>query len=464
MNTASRDDLGDYMDGLEIRFEGRREVSAPLTWPQRRTWRGSLLKYRLVHLQPLPGPTPLRDVCETLRWAYEEFEVLRTVFPVDSDGEPFQLVTRSGAAEVRVIEATTSSLEEELLSAERRFQTERHDVTTDLAVIFALVMCDDSVTHIFILGSHVALDFHGFAALQRAMMKRLATEVDGLAPAAMQPVDRARFEQSAVARKRSDRALAYWRKVIESLPVDNFSEGAGIMDSAALRTAVTILSDRYKVGTAAVYMAVVAIVMGSLTDRSSCSFLIPVSNRAADDLHEFVGELVQNGAGVVDSLDGTFDDVVASVRRMTMLAYRYSHYDEQDLQRILIDIDEGTDHKRAFDVAFNDMRVSTTDDVAPADAAGLPELMGGTTVWSGDYFYQGASRFLSIALKCAPADIISVTVNGFHFQGVSARQILLAIEALAVRAAAETPEVLRAPLRFSRDEIGGGRPQSDRGV
>ncbi|MEU0173852.1 condensation domain-containing protein [Streptomyces massasporeus] len=434
---------------MTIRFEGERDAIAPLTWAQRRTWRGSRLKYRpFVHVQPVPPGKSLHEVSNAVKWVLEEFESLRTVFPLGADGDPYQKVEKVGSLEIFKIPAGESSVEADIQSAIGHLKRERFDVTTEFGALFAVVTRVDVPTHLVCLVSHLAVDDHGCKALGVALEGHFSGECDRTSAPSMQPVDRAQLEQSPKWQEQSARSLGYWKSVLETLP-----QGGGrsaVMDSCALRAAVSVISKKCARSTSAVYVAAMSVVAGALIGRCKSSFLLPASNRLTPEERSFVGELVQFAPGVLESLNMPFQVIVNDAWKASLKGYRYSRYDEQALHMMLTDLDEGRECKRAFDFAFNDMRKSTEGEVYCGTVESIHDLAKQTKIELREHVYQGGARFLSFALRGDGNEILSVAVHDSYFPEFPVRRILLAIEALVLGAAAGDSEPLESPMQFTR--------------
>ncbi|MEU0028413.1 condensation domain-containing protein [Streptomyces sp. NPDC006335] len=439
------------MDEIAISFEGRRDAVAALTWPQRRTWRGSRLKYRpFVYAQKLPSGKTLSEVCATIKWAYEEFESLRTVFPLRADGEPYQKVEKAGSVKVPIIKAEESTIGVSIQDAISHFKRERFDTEAEFGVLFAVLVCADVPTHIICRCSHLAVDAHGCRALSAALDAHLSGKHDQSSTPPMQPIERAQLEQSENGQQKSARALEYWREVLEKFPQDDITSRSAAMVSPALGTAVSIISKKYGVSTSAVYLAAVSVVAGALIGRNKCSFLLAASNRFSAEERAFVGELVQSAPGILDSLDMPFNALLPGAWQASVRGYRFSHYDEQALLQLLDDLDENSERKRVFDFAFNDMRSSRKGENHKTLTDNLRDAMSLTQVEQRENLYEGPARFLSVALR-EDSRTISLVVHDLYFPEFPAHRILLAIEALVVGAAMEDAEPLEHPMRFTRN-------------
>lgn len=441
------------MEKVTIRFEGNRGAIAPLTWAQRRTWRGSRLKYRsYVHAQSVPPGKSIEEVGNAARWAFEEFESLRTVFPVGADGNPYQKVEKVGSAEILKI-PTGEPAETDIQDAIHRLKWERFDIATEFGALFAIATRADVPTHLICLVSHLAVDGQGFKALGAALGGYLSGERDRPSVPRLQPVDRAQLERSTRWQEKSARSLEHWKSVLEKLPHDG--DRSAVMDSCALRAAVSVISKKYVTSTSAIYLAAVSVVTGALIGRSKASFLLPASNRLNQEERSFVGELVQFAPGLLESLDMPFEAVTLDAWKASLKGYRASCYDEQALQSMITDLDEGRECKRAFDLSFNDTRNSTEGETYRGATDEIRDLTKQTNIESREYAYQGGSRFLSFALRSAGNDILSITVHDSYFPEFPTRQILLAIEALVVGVAVGDAEPLNHPLRFTKAWLSG---------
>ncbi|MEU9469010.1 hypothetical protein AB0D78_20600 [Streptomyces avermitilis] len=241
-------------------------------------------------------------------------------------------------------------------------------------------------------------------------------------------MDRVQLEQSSKWQEQSARSLGYWKSVLEALPQDGGR--SAVMDSCALRAAVSVISKKCARSTSAVYLAAMSVVAGALIGRGKSSFLLPASNRFTLEERSFVGELVQFAPGVLESLNMPFEAIVNDAWKASLKGYTYSRYDEQALQMMLTDLDEGRECKRAFDFAFNDMRKSTEGEAYCGAVESIHDLAKQTKIELREHVYQGGARFLSFALRGDGNGILSVAVHDSYFPEFPVRRILLAIEAL----------------------------------
>lgn len=448
------------MDKMTIHFEGDRDAIAPLTWAQQRTWRGSHLKYRsFVHVQAVPSGRGVREVGNAVKWAFEEFEALRTLFPLGVDGQPCQKVKRIGSADVFIISAGESTVESDVQSAIRRLKEERFDVTAEFGALFAIVTCADAPTHLICLVSHLAIDGHGCRELGAALGAYFSGEYGRPPVPRMHPVDRAQLEQSTKWQEKSARSLDYWKSVLEKLP----QEGArsAVMDSYAMRAAVSVISKNYSTSTSVVYLAAISVVSGALIGRETSSFLLPSPNRLNSEERSFIGELVQFAPGVLESLGMPFEVIVNDAWKESIKGYRFSRYDERALQLMLTDLDEGKECKRAFDLSFNDTRNSAEGEIYDGTAEKIQDFVKQTKIELREHVYQGGSRFLSFGLRDDGSQMLSVAVHDSYFPDFPIQRILLAVEALTVGVALGDTEPLQNPMRFARAYLASGNTTAD---
>ncbi|WOX17106.1 condensation domain-containing protein [Streptomyces sp. N50] len=445
---------------MTIHFEGDRDAIAPLTWAQQRTWRGSHLKYRsFVHVQAVPPGRGVREVGNVAKWAFEEFEALRTLFPLGVDGQPCQKVKRIGSADIFIIPAGESTVESDIQSAIRRLKEERFDVTAEFGALFAIVTCADAPTHLICLVSHLAIDGHGCRELGAALGAYFSGEYGRPPVPRMHPVDRAQLEQSTKWQEKSARSLDYWKSVLEKLPQDGAR--SAVMDSYAMRAAVSVISRNYSTSTSVVYLAAISVVSGALIGRETSSFLLPSPNRLNSEERSFIGELVQFAPGVLESLGMPFEVIVNDAWKESIKGYRFSRYDERALQLMLTDLDEGKECKRAFDLSFNDTRNSAEGEIYDGAAEKIQDFVKQTKIELREHVYQGGSRFLSFGLRDDGSQLLSVAVHDSYFPDFPIQRILLAVEALAVGVALGDTEPLQNPMRFARAYLASENTTAD---
>jgi len=259
---------------LPINVEGRRSASGAVPWVQRRTWRGARLKDRLCRVQPVPSGSGVDDVCAAIKWAYEEFESLRTTFPIGENGELYQRVEAHSSADILLVESNAASIETDIDDSVHSFMSDRHDPATDLPVIFAIVTVADTPTHIITAASHLALDVLGFVALGSYLSEYLANgRPSHPAGSSLQSIEQARFEQSASGKVKSRVALGYWKEMLEKCPIEDELNRSAVMDSPG-RTARRLddLQELWRRYTLC-FRAGAAVVAGALIRRETCSLV-----------------------------------------------------------------------------------------------------------------------------------------------------------------------------------------------
>jgi hypothetical protein len=432
---------------ITISLEGLRDASAPLTWPQRRTWRGSRLKLRLSRVMPLAEGVTLDKVCDALKWAYQEFEALRTTFPTGENGAPCQKVEARGEIDISILESSEKCLEGDVDAVVQEVRRELHDPAVDPPVLFTVMTVGERPVHLVTAASHLALDALGFRVLRDALNDYLLLgEWKRLKGPVLQPIDRARYEQSPTGQERNSGALAYWQKVLAACPHRDELSRAATMDSPAIRMAAAILARRRRVTTSSVYLAAVAVATGALTRRTTASFRAAASNRRDARERYCVGELVQYMPGLVEGLEAPFTDIIKGAWEASIRGYRFSHYDEEALQEILRELD-GVE----LDFAYNDSR-SSGQDVATEDLDDDLDRADATRIEPVQGAFRADSRFLTAVLrdragKRGPE--LGVIVHDAYFLDIPVERVLLALEALIVGAARGELGPTECPLQFT---------------
>ncbi|MDH6492278.1 condensation domain-containing protein [Streptomyces sp. SAI-127] len=440
------------MRKVPITLEGHRDASAPLTWPQRRTWRGSRLKHRLCRVIPLPAGVTLDQVRGALQWAYQEFEALRTTFPTDADGVPCQKVEARGEIDISVLESGEDCVEADVDAVAQVFRRELHDPAVDPPVLFAVVVVGERPAYLVTAASHLALDALGFRVLRNALNDYLLLGAwKRPKGSSLQPIDRARYEQSPTGQEKNSVALAYWQKVLAACPHRDELSRAATMDSPAVRAAVAVLAKQRKVSTSIVYLAAVAVITGALTRRSAASFRAAASNRRDARERYCVGELVQFMPGLIEELDAPFTEIIKGAWEASIRGFRFSHYDEEALQEIFRELD-GVE----LDFAYNDSRSAGQD--SPVENSGDDlNCMDATRIEPVRGAFRTDSRFLSVIVRDGAGKegaVLGVVVHDAYFLEIRVEQVLLALEALIVGAARGEAEPAEHPLRFTRAFLG----------
>jgi amino acid adenylation domain-containing protein len=450
----------------------------PLSFAQRRLWfvaelEGSNPAYHLPLVLHLAGAVDPAALAAALRDVVVRHEVLRTVYPVSRDGEPYQRILRPDEADLedgwtlQVRDLVPGDLDDAVAQA----TDEAFDLKARLPLRARLHRLGPD-EHVFVLIlHHIACDGWSLAPLGADLSTAYQARAAGRAPEFAQlPVQYADFAlwQRELLGAEGDpesllaRQLEYWRAALAGVPEDlelPFDRPRSMMPSrrghtvplavpAQTHAALLRVAQQHGV----TMFMVLQTCVGVLLSRLGAGLDIPVGSAVAgrgDELLDgLVGFFVNTLVIRVDLSDGpTFADVLARVREADLDAFAHQDVpfeklvehlapartlDRQPLFQVLLTLQnarggvlslpgvgvagasgpQGDSHAR-FDLEFNLAEHHAPD--------GTPAGIRGTVVASADLFAAAtvresfAARLLRVLealAEDASADVASVDVWG----------------------------------------------------
>ncbi|ALE76903.1 hypothetical protein FRP1_29550 (plasmid) [Pseudonocardia sp. EC080625-04] len=347
-----------------VRFVGETVAIAPMTWSQFGMW-DAIKKFRpydtylnVSFRVKVPDGRTLDEVMTAVRDMVVRHEGLRTLYYDSPNGTATQEVVGAGEVEVRFeypTETTAGSLDEMVMHlADRSF-----DVASELPCRFAVVHVEGRPCWLLAVVSHLSIDGLARNRLVEEFTAQLAGDDhrDGEREV-LTPVERALSETSPDGVRKNDRAIARWRRFVETNEVTNFSRQLhgereprwlrAVMFSPALGFAFDRVAARNNVTSPAVYVALSAVMVSTLSERSTTVLRCMVSNRYTDAEKRYIGNLSQACAFDVEVAGSDFDTIVqramsASIRGYSMGCYRVDEMEQ------LVD-------PSLFDAMHNDFR------------------------------------------------------------------------------------------------------------
>ncbi|MEV4806268.1 condensation domain-containing protein [Nonomuraea sp. NPDC049421] len=439
------------MATASVRFSGTRDGEAPLTWGQRLMWRA-------VHLMgpsqsflncpwvlPVHGRRDLPTVLNALRRMLERHESLRTTFTDTPDG-PVQRVARTGELTVELVR---SGPEGPLGTAARiadELGTTVFEHGADLPLRCVIVLADGRPRALAFAFSHLAVDFQALSLLSaewRALLRG-----DTLPAPPWQPMEQAALEREEPFLARSRRSIRYWRKVLETVPLEVFDHPPGEpeeprfievgMESVALAAAAVRLAERLTISTTSVLIAACATVLAVTSGRPRAVMQLVHSNRRDPRTRPLVATVGQDALLVLD-LPGTgFTDTCLAAHHSALMAYRNAHYDPFEMRAMREEIGRIRGGEPDLDAFFNDRRGDGTwpnlprvtgEDLTPLTAKTRTYV---TNAWPGVRF----KAFFT--LGTAPdTGQLSLIIDTAYLTRQTATAMLRAVETLVVRTCTE---------------------------
>lgn len=363
-----------------VRVSGLDEGSAELTWGQRFVWEivRSLepvnhylnLGFR-VHL---PTDVTSEQVLEALETLVRRHDTLRTRFPLGSDGEPRQWCDSSGELPVEICETEPGNVRRLAEQEEQRLWRQSFRNEDEWPLRTSLVVARGRPRQIVFVFSHLAVDGWGCVVFRREFLELLRGARTEPTLAGWQPRQRAAFEASAQGRKANDLALAYWRRMLESMPQSTFPTlreagerplfpGVGL-HSTALAAAAQAVAARHRVGPAAVLLGVLSTLLGIRTGTEAVPLVLATGNRFTSVDVGSVGTFYQIAPMAVRLDPGSLAGTIRNAHRASTLASLRGQCDPRDVARL----QETVRHQRGVDIDLS----STVNVVPEPGGAALP--------------------------------------------------------------------------------------------
>jgi hypothetical protein len=322
---------------------------ADLCWGQRYTWlRHHQLpaearhEAHIVLKLPVPAGAPLIGTRTTLNYLVRRHEALRTTYPLDGRGMPYQRVHPPRGLPLITVDIEAKDAESPAEVIERLSSTP-FDLATEWPVRACLLVAGGRPVTIVLVLNHIAFDAWTVDRLEQELVAFGAANGAGrqltLPPVRYQPVDLAQYEASSAARTEAEPALAYWREEIRQLPSDCFGSrraAAGAASSATLTspdllTAGRRIAAEYQVWPSAVHLTAYAMLTAAYAGTDQVSTLAFTGNRNAGSYPDVMTCMFSPLLMRLDCpTDATFADLlaVAAGRFEQGQQHSYLPYDE----------------------------------------------------------------------------------------------------------------------------------------
>ncbi|PWK36083.1 condensation domain-containing protein [Actinoplanes xinjiangensis] len=372
----------------QIVATGERSGDAPATWGQRYMWDiVQALAPADEHLNvpivvPVPSGHTLDEVLAAIEVMIAAHESFRTRYAVE-DGRLRQWFAGSEPIPVTLYRSTEVDLRAAASALAKRIAGQRFALDTDLPTRAAVLLHNDVPAAVVLVISHIVADGWAISMIAPTLRRILREGRGGTGPAPVQLVEQAAYEQSEAGARQNQRALAYWRRMLEQFPA--VYPGDGERPAAAPRywqgalrtprgfTAARQLAEAAQVSVPTVLLTAFCQVLGTTTGLSQVPLIIRASNRMRPETTDVIGHFSEAVPILIDVTGKNFTQVLRHAHVRALSAYRYGHHyppDVIDLQRAIA-AERGTDV--AMRVALNNPYVAPRGafEVAPEhDPAG----------------------------------------------------------------------------------------------
>jgi hypothetical protein len=356
-------------DQLLVDFEGSGNGVGELSWGQRGIWQ--TIKHEgesvtMGGISPLAAHLNVQDVATVLRFCLSRHQALRTRLRFENDATVRQVVFDSGDIALNVVEAGEADPYQVALAVQQDYQSRDFDFVEELPVRMAVIRSGSVLSYAAMVYLHLSLDALG----PRALLADLATmdPVTGAAAqpvTAMQPLDRARWQQTPAARRQCEGSLRHLERVLRTVPIQRFPGPVADHEpsyptigfrSPATRLAVRSVSARLRMDTSPVLLALFAIAVARLTGSNPFVTMLAVGNRFRPGLADSVSVVAQVSPCMVDLADISLDEAIGRTRCAAVSAYKYAYY--YPPQRVALIEQVARDRGAKVDLScfFNDRR------------------------------------------------------------------------------------------------------------
>ncbi|PDP86502.1 hypothetical protein CQJ94_16765 [Glycomyces fuscus] len=449
-----KDDAMAILRTERLDVQGCRSGHGPATLGQRSIWTDiefmmpdTSFYNSVVPVEIAPG-VELETVFAGLRTLVERHGALRSFFFRGADGELVQQMMAEGEVVVELCEAVSgrdSDLYSLVTDLETRIKEHCFDHVEQWPIRVGIGVLDGMPRVILMSVSHIAADFPSL----RILASELHMIVHGgdVKPPPLQPLDFAQWERSPEGRRVQDRALRYWRRNLESMPPKLLTETDRTVEqpryptvwlrSKAVALAATALGTRCRVGSSAVLLAAIALLLGHAAGEKRVTMVLIAGNRTRSTLRHYVGNLAQDVPADIDITGKDFAAVARSAWSSSMKAYRNAHCDRAETARLResVAMERGTDLELGY--FFNDLRPTESQNFkgdAPTFAL-VRAAMSGTTTGVG----TGAERdnllvFLDVTDAGEEGIQLTLKADSRRLGSSEMARFLLRFEALLVAA------------------------------
>lgn len=349
---------------VDVAFSAPDAGVAEMTWGQFDMWRSMVGQNSWLPLggsKRLEPGTRVEDVAEELRYLITRFPTLRTRLRFDAGDRPVQQLFGSGQIALELFEADDAEATERLAEAvETHYRSEPFHFAEDWPLRMAVVLGGGVPAHMVVIMGHLALDASGAQVMLREVAQRRTGPANG-----QQPLEQARWQNSAAGQRHNAAALRYWETLIRSVPPRRVGE-LGVarqpvrwcarFTSPALRLGVRAVAARVGADTSVVLLAVYAVALARITGVNPVVTRPLVSNRFRPGLAEVACTVVQGGIIALDVADATVDEAVRRAQKTVMTAYKYAYYDPEHLDTMIARVTEELPAGFEIRCFFNDRR------------------------------------------------------------------------------------------------------------
>jgi Condensation domain len=436
-------------DRILVPFEGEGSGAGELSWGQQEIWTAMRQQHSSLNngaVTALTEGTSVEDVAAELRFIMGRHQSLRTRLRFRGDGRPEQVVAASGEIPLEIVEAGGADPAAAAAAVHDRYKEKDFDYSGEWPVRMAVVTRRGVPTHSVVMYCHISGDGFSVLPLRASLAQRASGGGPAKAPAAMDPLEQARWQHGPAGRRQSDMAMRHWRRLLRAAPAHRFRGSCdrrtprhwqAQYSSAALLLAVRAICARTKADASQVLLTAFAVSLARVTGINPVLTQVVVSNRFRPGLADTVSPVNQTGLCLIDVAGVSFDQAVARTWQATVGAYKSAYYDPGQRAAVIAEVSRERGEDIDVSCFFNDRRLMTRHEVA-GPAAAEDEVRAALPLSTMDWGYRTDrpnERFF-LHVNDAPGRMAYEACFDTHFMSpADAEACVRAVEATAVQAA-----------------------------
>jgi len=454
------------VDQQSIAFSTGRAGEGPLIWAQLAIW--DVFRWlppddttlNLLATCPVPAGRELPTVLDALRRLVERHDSLHTVY-VDTPDGPRQRVVPEGEVPLRLYDLDDLGdvgLEEAAGDIGEALRRPWFDIGADLPLRAAVLLRAGEPLLVLLAASHMAVDGSSLDIVRGDLANLLADPPVVLEPG-QQPLERGEYERSDLGRRREAKALAFWARQLDTLPISMIERVRGdgppnldwgLIQSPALALAANSLAARHGIPPATALLGGTTLQLAAYTGEDDAALRMIVSTRFRQASRGVVAAFNENALFRLECPPDlrrteTVEQLLRRCADAALAAYLHCEYDPRALEALFADLGRRRGVTPDGYCFFNDTRFGARDTPPPAAvpdeelAERVADLLPATKLRSPviDRLPKGANFFMFLMDLGETAEIMLCVEHGF-FGRRGPLGFLTDLERLVVRAALDT--------------------------
>lgn len=367
---------------IRVPFSGTGAGTAPLTWGQKailKDMRETGWTHNASGAHIVPEGLTVEAIAAEWGHLMSTFPALRMRLGLDEQGRPCQVITEAGEISLGIFDvADDADPGEKSYHLWYDWLLTPFDLYQDWSMRMGVVRHRGvpawrpwTINHVVVDGSSISL-LMAEIGLGGETVKSTGD------PRTIGVLELGHREQTPAVRRISDRAMGYWEARLRSIPPLTFGEPThpegrqgkrywhGTCGSPAAYLAMLAIARRTKSDTSRVLQAIIATAIARVTEITSLTAKVIVSNRFRPGLAETIAALSQDSLLTINVADATLDEVIFRARQASMVAAKYAYYDPDQLDALTARLDRERGYPARVSCRLNDRRMHTRRDADEA--------------------------------------------------------------------------------------------------